>query len=135
MRQIAERLGLSKSTVQRILDAGRDRLAEAEAERVDQAEALDIAAWLRDQALADHERSLAEAEAARGAGEWRNLPAERKVRTTVRAELARLLGVDPIRREAMELRRKQLDTGADVESTLNEFFGDSPALAPPPELP
>lgn len=125
VRAIADQLGMGKSTVARILEAGREVFREKQAEQV-----TDMAAWLLEQAREDHEASLADAEAARAAGEWRNVPAERKVRTTVRAEMARLLGVDPIRRELVQLRRMQLDAGAGVEEQLEAFFGDSPAITP-----
>ncbi|MFI0608656.1 MAG: helix-turn-helix domain-containing protein [Anaerolineae bacterium] len=147
VRQIADRLGMSPSSVQRALQAGRDLYQDAVRTQTNEAEqrreatsgaVIDMAEWLRVKALEDYEDSLRvqgdneEHPSEKYGVDYRSIALERKERRGVRAELARLLGIDPIRREALELRRQQLDGGQGVDEKLKAFFGDAPAITPPP---
>lgn len=119
LRAIAQQLGLHLAQVQRCIRKGQEVVRERQT--ADQL--ADLAAWLTEQAKADHDASLKEADLAVAAGEWRNVPAERKVRSTIRAELARLHGQDPIRIKALELRQRQLQGDTSLREHLMQVLG------------
>jgi hypothetical protein len=162
---------MSKSAVQRVLEGGRENLQdlarESEQQRVEHQkqqqaqvgeQVQEIASWLTQRTIEEYEDSLRVSRLmeqghpglnGRGAREPNlgGLWFERKVRLGLVGLLARLHGVDPIRREMLELKRKSLTGDAtlanivaslqleQIELTTPQTEELARWLAPPPPDP